>query len=186
MLLREKMSWPYGRAKMHIYEGDVVKREVYRLPDAGPYWVENGRVFVPAQPMIEDTDWVHNLVVTTGKDIILQRLFDTTVVNSISNANGRMGVGNSATAAAVGDTALLGASVLLHLFDATFPSKSGLVVTTQATFTTAEANFNWQECALFNGAANGPADMFDRIAPIGAFNKTASVSIVLQIAVTQA
>jgi hypothetical protein len=59
------------------------------------------------------------------------------------------------------------------------------VVTAIRTFATGEANINWQECAMFNGSVNGTSVMLNRIAPIGAFNKTSAVSIGLTCTLTQ-
>jgi hypothetical protein len=39
--------------------------------------------------------------------------------------------------------------------DATFPSRSSQVMTWKATFASSEANFAWNEAALFNAASNG-------------------------------
>src|SRR5205807_1021627 len=120
------------------------------------------------------------LVTTVGKDLILNRLFSTTVVNAIDATNGNMGVGTVSTAAAAGDTQLNtggGGSSFLQVFDATFPSRAAEVVTVQTTYGTGVANFAWAECGLFNGPTNGTSTLFDRIAPIGPFTKSASVSI---------
>lgn len=124
-----------------------------------------------------------NLVTTNGKGLLLDRLF------SIGGPPGQithMGVGNSATAAAVSDTQLLGATPApaVLAFDST-PTRSGLVVTCVRTFATGEGNMNWQELGLFNGATNGTSVLFNRIAPIGPFNKTSAVSIVVTVTITQ-
>lgn len=115
----------------------------------------------------------HNLVVTVGKQLILDRIFGLSGTAAVS----RLGVGTSATAAALTDTALTGS--VFQVFDAT-PTRSGTAVTCVCTFGTGAANINWQEMGMDNATT-----LLDRIAPIGPFNKTAAVSIVVTLVFTQ-
>lgn len=114
-----------------------------------------------------------NLIVTVGKALMMDRLYGLSGVGAMS----RMGVGTSATAAAVGNTSLTGA--VFKAFDLT-PTRSSLTVTSQTTFGTGDANINWQELGQDNGTT-----LLSRIAPIGPFNKTSAVSIIVQYALTQ-
>lgn len=68
-----------------------------------------------------------------------------------SNANARIGVGNSATAAAATQTALQGASTAFKAMDATYPSISGQTVSFRSTFGSTEGNFAWEEFTVDNG-----------------------------------
>lgn len=125
-----------------------------------------------------------NLVVTAGKDLLLDRLF---AINGTPAAVADMGVGTDSTAAAAGQTKLnpsVSGTVLIQAFDST-ATRVNEVVTCVSTFGTGVANFSWNECGLFNGTVNGTSTMFDRIAPIGPFTKTSSVSIVLTITISQ-
>jgi hypothetical protein len=72
-----------------------------------------------------------------------------------NNANAQIGVGDSATAPAVGQTGLLGANQHYVGMDAGFPiiSADGLTITFRSTFAPAAALFNWQEFAVRNGGA---------------------------------
>lgn len=73
-----------------------------------------------------------------------------------SNGNARIGVGDSTTAYAAGQTDLQAATNKLRkAMDATFPSGASNVLTFQATFALAEANFAWQEWGVFNASAAG-------------------------------
>lgn len=73
-----------------------------------------------------------------------------------SNANAHIGVGDSNTAVAAGQTDLQAASNKLRkAMDATFPSRAGQVMTWRATFASADANFVWAEIALFNASSAG-------------------------------
>lgn len=115
----------------------------------------------------------YNLITTVGKTMMLDRLFGLSSVPAMT----RIGVGTSGTAAAVGNTALTGS--FFKAFDGT-PTRSGSVVTCVTTFGTGDANLNWQELGMDNGTT-----LLNRIAPIGSFNKTAAVSIVVTVTITQ-
>jgi hypothetical protein len=64
----------------------------------------------------------------------------------------RLGVGNSSTAAVVGDTDLAASSGSgnrqFQVMDATYPQQSAGVMTFKSTFATGEANFVWNEWAI--------------------------------------
>lgn len=82
---------------------------------------------------------------------------------AFSNANAHIGVGGGAgatTAFAAGQTDLQGASKTRKAMDATYPQRSGLVLTFKATFAAADANYTWDEWGIFNASA--AADMFSR------------------------
>jgi hypothetical protein len=116
-----------------------------------------------------------NLITTNGKGLTLDRLFGLSAAANITG----MAVGTSATAAAVGDTAITGA--VFKVFDAT-PTRAGLTVTAQTTYGTAEANINIQEVGLLT--ASGGV-LFNRLAPVGPFNKTTAVSLRITVQITQ-
>lgn len=81
---------------------------------------------------------------------------------AFSNANANLGVGDSNAAPAVGQTDLQAASNKLRVaMNATYPNApvNGLEQW-QSDFTGAQANFSWQEFAVFNAAAAGV--MLDR------------------------
>lgn len=114
-----------------------------------------------------------NLITTSGKGVIMDRLFGLSSVGAIT----RIGVGTSSTTASVGDTSLTGGVYVPY--DST-PTRSGLVVTCIATFGTAVGNINWQEMAMDNGTT-----LLNRMAAIGPYNKTSAVSIVVTVNITQ-
>lgn len=77
-------------------------------------------------------------------------------VTEFNNANAYLGVGDSNTAFSAAQTDLQAASNKLRkAMNATYPSRSGKVVTVQASYSTSEANFAWQEHALFNASSSG-------------------------------
>ena len=117
-----------------------------------------------------------NLITTVGKGLSLDRLFGLSSAIAIAG----MAVGTSATAAAVGDTAITAA--VYKAFDST-PTRSSLTVTGFTTFSTSEANINIQEAGLLT--ASGGV-LFNRLAPVGPFNKTSAVSLKITVQITQA
>lgn len=71
---------------------------------------------------------------------------------ALTNTATRLGVGNSSTAAAVGQTDLQAAAGSANrwfqVMDATYPSTSGGVLTARSTFATGDGNFVWAEWGL--------------------------------------
>lgn len=163
MIAQDLIGKLKGHWKFDVYEGDVVKDKKGNILNR-----------------LVKTWEADNLITTSGKGLLLDRLFETAGFPVKISA---MGVGASATAAAVGDTQL-NTTPALFAFDST-PTRAGLVVTCIRTFATGEANINWQELGLFNGTVNGTSIMLNRIAPIGPFNKTSAVSIVVTVTITQ-
>lgn len=97
-----------------------------------------------------------NLLTTAG----LNRLTSLLIAaggTALTNTTARLGVGNSSTAAAVGQTDLQAAAGSgnrqFKVMDATYPQQSNGVVTAKSTFATGEANFAWQEWGLDIGTA---------------------------------
>lgn len=77
-------------------------------------------------------------------------------VTAFNNANSYIGVGDSVTAFSAAQTDLVAATNKLRkVQDATYPSGASNVITWRSTFGTADANFAWQEWAVFNAAAAG-------------------------------
>lgn len=79
-----------------------------------------------------------------------------------NNGNAHIGVGDSTTAAAATQTDLQAASNKLRkAMDATYPTHTdgttsgAATITFRATFGSSDANFAWQEWAVFNGSSGG-------------------------------
>lgn len=108
-----------------------------------------------------------NLLVTVG----IQALEDLLIGaggTAYNNANARIGVGDSSTAAAIGQTDLQAATNKLRkAMDATFPSRSGTTVSFKSSFTSGEANFAWQEWAIFNSATANTGMLNRKVESLG-------------------
>jgi hypothetical protein len=162
MLVTETVPGLLGLWRLQAFEGDLE-------------YVENDRgVLVPANPCVFDSGVLKNLIVTVGKQAVLDRAFGLSSVTALD----RTGVGTSGTAAAVGDTTLTGA--VFKVFDST-ATRASTTVTAATTFTTSEANINIQEMALANSANT----LLNRIV-IGPYNKTSAVSLKLTSQIIQA
>jgi hypothetical protein len=97
-----------------------------------------------------------NLLTSVGVNLMLDLLIGAggTV---FSNANAHLGVGDSTTAATDAQADLQAASNKLRkaMRTGSFPSRGAKQVQFSSDFTSAEANFAWQEWAVFNAAAAG-------------------------------
>lgn len=171
-----------GLHQFVAYEGDVEYEDYEFVEDI----IHGKKLLVPKgppiNPVVFESDIVKNLIVTNGKNLMMDRLFNL----ASAVALGQIGVGTDPAAAAVGQVQLnpvTAGSVLIQAADAG-TSRSGQTVTIKSTFGTSVANFQWNEAAIFNGTVNGTSVMFNRVV-IGPFTKSTAVSIVYTTTVTQ-
>lgn len=133
---------------------------------------EHGRCITPVL-------WEHeqyNLITTAGKGLILDRIFGLSSVIAIAGTS----VGTSATAAAVGDTAITGA---VYKAFASTPTRASLTVTALTSYLTSEANISIQEVGLLTASAG---TLLNRVAPFLSFTKTTAVALDITTQLTQA
>ena len=89
-----------------------------------------------------------------GRDYIAGKVTGTGT--NFDNSNSYIGVGDSSTAFSASHTDLQAASNKLRkAMDATYPQVSTNVLTFRSTFSTSDANFAWQEWAVFNASSSG-------------------------------
>lgn len=102
----------------------------------------------------------------------------------LNNANAYLGVGDSTTAFSAAHTDLQAATNKLRkAMDATYPQRSSNVLTFRSTFGTSDANYAWQEWAVFNASSSGT--MFSRkVESLG--TKTSAQTWILTATVTVA
>lgn len=100
---------------------------------------------------------------------------------TFTNANARLGVGNSSTAFAASQTDLQGSGKLRKAMDAGYPTANGPVVTFKSTFAPSEANFAWNEWGIFNASTGGV--MLNRVVESNG-TKQPNQTWVLEVAVT--
>ena len=122
-----------------------------------------------------------NLVVTNGLNHVAQRIIagDTSGLGDIID---RMSIGDVDTAAAAGQTNLQGSLLAAQAMDATYPSRSGAVVTFKCTYAAGTGTGTVKEAALFNNAVTGTVNvdyfMLAR-AVVGPYTKGAGDSLAL-------
>lgn len=94
-------------------------------------------------------------LVDSGRNHMVQATIGA-AVTAFNNANSYLGVGDSTTAHAVGQTDLQAASNKMRkAMDATYPQGAANVLTFRSTFATGDANWAWQEWGTFNAASGG-------------------------------
>jgi len=82
---------------------------------------------------------------------------------AFSNANARLGVGDSTTAAAATQTALQAPTNKLYkAMEASYPTVTNQSIAFRSVFGTSEANFAWEEFSVMNGADEGTAKNLNR------------------------
>jgi len=94
-------------------------------------------------------------ITDAGRDYLAQAGIGASVT-AFNNANAHIGVGDSTTAFAVGQTDLQASTNKTRkAMDATYPSGGVNVLTFRSTFATGDANFAWQEWGVFNDPSAG-------------------------------
>ena len=94
-------------------------------------------------------------LVDSGRNHMVQATIGA-AVTAFNNANAHLGVGDSSTAHAAGQTDLQAATNKLRkAMDATYPSGAANVITFRSTFGTGDANWAWNEWGTFNASSGG-------------------------------
>ena len=123
-----------------------------------------------------------NLLVTAGITALLTLLIGGggTAFNA---ANAAIGVGDSSTAATIGQTNLSAATNKLRKTVKQAPGVAANVVTFVADFVSAEANFVWNEFGVFNSNVDASGTMLNRaVAALG--TKAAGSTWTLTVTIT--
>lgn len=132
--LHEQPKTLKGQWRAAYYAGDWTAAQI----DAGE-----------AGPPVEVHDG-ENLLVNVGIQL-LEDLLIGAAGDPYSSANAYIGIGDSATAAAAGQTNLQASTNRVKkVMDATFPSRASQTISWRCTFATSEGNFAINEAGLFN------------------------------------
>lgn len=154
---------------------------IYLYEDFDPIRVLRGET--PGR-LVKDTGWMKNLMVTTGKNLYLDRLFGFSGPPAAISA---LGIGTDSTAVAAGQTQLnpsVSGTVFLQALDGG-ASRSGLVVSYQMTIATGNGNFAIAEGAAFNGTTNGTSIMLNRLLVSPITTKTSAQTLIYACTLTQ-
>lgn len=91
-------------------------------------------------------------ITTSGRDKVCALIIGE-ATPAFDSANALLGVGDSTAAFAANQTDLQAvANKISKAMDDGFPTRSGNVMKFRATYGTGEANFAWEEWAIFDGA----------------------------------
>ncbi|MEV1168600.1 hypothetical protein [Nonomuraea sp. NPDC049784] len=140
----------------------------------------------PATKPFEVIEHEGNMLMYGGVSSLWHRLIGGTTVTAFDAANARIGVGDGTAAADALQTDLQGTNKLRKAMDATYPQHadgvvaSASTVTFRATFSTAEANFTWNEWGIFN-AATGGRMLNRKVEALGAKTSAASWVFTVQL-----
>lgn len=164
----EGISWSKGvKMTLEKYEGD---------------FASEADILAAGVEAYERIEREGNMLVNNGAQLLEDALIGTGIT-AFSNANARLGVGDSSTAASASQTDLQAASNKVRVaMDATYPSRSSQTLTFKATFGSAVGNFAWQEWGIFN-AASGATSMLNRkVESMG--TKSSGTTWVLTVTIT--
>ena len=133
---------------------------------------------LPAESVIDG-----NLLLNEGIGELLDLLCGLGSPTAFSNANARIGVGDSSEAEAASQTGLQAATNKLYkAVDASFPSRSSQTVTWQAQFGGTEANWAWNEFTVANGSSDAAKNLNRKVSAQG--SKTSGQVWTVSIQVT--
>ena len=132
-----------------------------------------------------------NLLLIGGVSALFQQLIGSGAVTPFNNANARIGVGDSTTAAADTQTDLQAAANKTYkAMDATYPQHTdstgtagSKTITFRSTFASADANYAWQEWVIDNGATQARR-LNRKVASLG--TKTSGASWVFTVTISLA
>lgn len=123
-----------------------------------------------------------NLLLNEGIGLLLDLLI-VAGGTGYNNANARIGVGDSATGEAATQTALQAASnKLWKAMQATYPQRSAQTVTWRSQFTSAEANYAWNEFTITNAADDTGTNLNRKVSAQG--TKAAGQTWTVDVAIT--
>lgn len=151
----------------------------------------------PGAEPYEVAEYDHNMLMYGGISNIWQCLIGNGVgtagnaLTFFSQGNAAIGVGNSTTASTQVMTNLQGASRLRKLCPVGYPEHTAGTASANATlrfrstFDTTEANFAWDEAAVFNSATDAVGRMLNRkVQAMGTKTSSSSWQITFDITIT--
>ncbi len=139
----------------------------------------------------------YNLLMYGGASCLWQCLIGNGTVTAgasltyFNNAQAGIGIGDSTTSPVATQTNLQASTNKLRVaMSSTYPIHTdGVIVgaatiTFQGSFSSGQANYAWNEVALFNSTTDGVGRMLNRLAPSGGFGTKASGTWTMAIAIT--
>lgn len=172
---RDAGAWKV-RYTLKKYDADV---DAYRARHGK---ADGERRFFEDHAPVEVIEREGNLLTTAGVNLLWTKLTGG-AGTAFDNANAYLGVGDSSTAAAAGQTDLQASTNKLRkAMDATYPTIATNTITFKSTFATGDANFAWNEWGVFNASSAGTmlnrkVDSLGTKTSAGSWELTVSISI---------
>ena len=134
---------------------------------------------LPPDEVVEEKD---NILLNAGITALLNLLIGVSVTN-FGPGNAYIGVGDSTTAAAAGQTALQASSNKDYQgMESGYPSVSGQTVTFRSIWASSEGNFAWNEWTVANGSSDSATNLNRKVAALG--TKAGGSEWTLTVAIT--
>ena len=134
---------------------------------------------LPPDEVVEKKD---NLLLNEGITVLLNLLCGISAT-AFSNGNAYIGVGDSSTAAAAGQTGLQASSNKDYQgMESGYPSVTGQTVTFRSIWASAEGNFPWNEWTVANGSSDSATNLNRKVAALG--TKASGSEWTLTVAIT--
>jgi len=135
-----------------------------------PKWTlrkfEDDAAYAANQPY-ESVEIEGNLLLNEGITELMD-LLTGAAATAFNNANSYLGVGDSATAAAAGQTGLQAATNKLYkAMEATYPQIAGQTITWRSVFGSTDANWSWNEFTVANGNSDAAANLNRKVSAQG-------------------
>ena len=128
------------------------------------------------------SEFIGNLLLNEGIDEA-EKLACGIAATAYSNANARLGVGDSSAAEAATQTGLQAApNKFWKAMDATYPTVGSQVMTFKATFGSAEANYAWAEFTVVNAVDDTGKNLNRKVSAQG--TKASGQTWVLTLTIT--
>jgi len=135
---------------------------------------------LPPDEVVEKKD---NILLNAGITALLNLLTAQGGVTAFSNGNSYIGVGDSTTAAAAGQTALQASSNKDYQgMESSYPAVSGQTVTFRSIWASGEGNFDWNEWTVANGSSDSATNLNRKVAALG--TKAGGSEWTLTVAIT--
>jgi hypothetical protein len=153
MHARDTIKW-WPRVLVEKYDDEqaawVARKAGVKLPHV------NGDLLSRFLQPYDTAEAEGNLLTTAGLDRLTKLYIASGATQALTNTSGRIGVGNSATAAAIGQTDLSAsagsANRWFQIMDATYPLQANGVITVKSSWATGDGNFVWNEWCIDIGA----------------------------------
>ncbi len=133
-------------------------------------------------PPDEVVEKKYNLRLNAGITVLLNLLIGETATN-FGPSNAYIGVGDSTTAAAAGQTGLSASSNKDYQgMESSYPSVTGQTVTFRSIWASGEGNFAWNEWTIANGSSDSATNLNRKVAALG--TKASGSEWTLTVAIT--